>query len=154
MQFAVQIMALGLGLGLAALWPRENRPILTRDSAISVAIGAALSGLKFLVGLTGAFEVRLGLLPANLPSPLLEALFAFVLLDLARYWLHRMHHRVPFFWRFHRVHHSVRSLDSTAGFRMHLVDFAQLALLPVLLFGVLLDTRSWASWAIRWIGAV
>ena len=26
--------------------------------------------------------------------------------DLTQYWYHRLHHQVPFLWRFHRTHHS------------------------------------------------
>ena len=78
----------------------------------------------------------------------LRFLFSFVLLDFSRYWLHRMHHRVPFFWQFHRVHHSTEVLDATAGLRMHAFDFLQLGLLPLLWFSILIDTRSWSEWLI------
>lgn len=149
MLFVVQLLALGLGLGLAALWPREARPLLDRESLTNVLTGAALYGLKLAIGLTGVFTLHVGLisLAAVTPGPA-QALLAFVIIDFARYWLHRMHHRVPFLWQFHRVHHSMRTLDSTAGFRMHLVDFVQLSILPVLIFGVLFDTTSWSPWAV------
>jgi sterol desaturase/sphingolipid hydroxylase (fatty acid hydroxylase superfamily) len=39
-------------------------------------------------------------------------------------------------------------LDATAGLRMHIVDFIQLSLLPVLLFSALLNTSSWAAWVL------
>lgn len=26
--------------------------------------------------------------------------------DLTQYWYHRLHHQLPFLWRFHRTHHS------------------------------------------------
>jgi len=26
--------------------------------------------------------------------------------DLTQYWYHRLHHQIPFLWRFHRTHHS------------------------------------------------
>lgn len=49
----------------------------------------------------------------------LEAIAGFLLLDMVLYWQHRWFHRVPFFWRFHRVHHSDRHLDTTSGVRFH-----------------------------------
>jgi len=58
------------------------------------------------------------------------------------------HHRVSWLWTFHRVHHSAETLDATTGLRMHLVDFLQLSLMPVVLFGVLLDTSGWATWVL------
>lgn len=144
-----QVAALGLGLGLGAAWPRDQRPVLNRDSGINVVTGAGLYGLKLLIGLTGLFTVHVGLVStAALSSPVAQCVVAFFVIDFARYWLHRAHHRVPLLWHFHRVHHSLRSLDSTAGFRMHVVDFLQLSLLPVLVFGVLFDTSAWAEWAI------
>ena len=41
------------------------------------------------------------------------------LLDFTSYWFHRTAHRVPFLWRFHRVHHSDTSMDSSTYFRSH-----------------------------------
>jgi len=41
-------------------------------------------------------------------------------LDLLTYWLHRSYHRVPFLWRFHRVHHTDLDLDVSSASRFHL----------------------------------
>lgn len=83
------------------------------------------------------------LFPLDWGSDWLHALFAFLLIDISRYWLHFMHHRVPFFWQFHRVHHSSTQLDSSSGLRMHFVDFIQLACIPIFWFGVVFDISSW-----------
>lgn len=45
-----------------------------------------------------------------------------LLADLAQYWVHRAFHAAPVLWRFHKVHHSVESMDWLAGSRLHLVD--------------------------------
>lgn len=145
----VQILALSTGIALSALWPRVTQPLLARDSVINLITGGTLYALKLLIALTGIYSFRVGWLTTDwLPNPLAQALFAFVLIDFVRYWVHRAHHRVPFLWHFHRVHHSARRIDSTVGFRMHLVDFVQLSVLPVLVFGVVLDTAGWAPWVI------
>ncbi len=39
--------------------------------------------------------------------------------DLILYTWHRLNHRVPFLWRFHRVHHSDSSMDATTAVRFH-----------------------------------
>lgn len=44
---------------------------------------------------------------------------SFVLLDYTLWVWHWVNHRVPFFWRFHSVHHVDRDLDVSTGVRFH-----------------------------------
>lgn len=53
-----------------------------------------------------------------LPAPL-EVALGFVLFDYTTYLWHRALHRLPFLWRFHRVHHSDLDLDVSTAFRFH-----------------------------------
>ena len=46
-------------------------------------------------------------------------LISLILLDLAIYIQHVIFHKIPFFWRFHRVHHADTGFDVTTGFRFH-----------------------------------
>lgn len=46
-----------------------------------------------------------------------------VLSDLVGYWVHRAMHRVPWLWRFHRVHHDAVELSWLDAWRQHPVDF-------------------------------
>lgn len=55
---------------------------------------------------------------AFLPQLLLCVLVA----DLAQYGTHRAYHEVPFLWRFHAVHHSVKTMDWLAGSRQHMLE--------------------------------
>lgn len=57
---------------------------------------------------------------ANAVSLPVQFLLIVVVADLLQYWTHRAYHEVPFLWRLHRVHHSVRRLDWLAGSRLHL----------------------------------
>jgi sterol desaturase/sphingolipid hydroxylase (fatty acid hydroxylase superfamily) len=68
---------------------------------------------------------RLGLLQLVQWPPWLETLIAIVLLDYTLWWWHWANHRVPFFWRFHLVHHADRDLDASTALRFH---FGELAL--------------------------
>ncbi len=52
-------------------------------------------------------------------NPLLAALVAFLILDLAGYWLHRVYHHFGVLWRLHRVHHCDLELDYSTTFRHH-----------------------------------
>jgi sterol desaturase/sphingolipid hydroxylase (fatty acid hydroxylase superfamily) len=45
---------------------------------------------------------------------------AFLLFDAWMYLWHRLNHRVPFLWRFHRTHHSDPRMDVTTASRFHL----------------------------------
>ena len=82
--------------------------ILGPLTAIAVAIWAANKGI-------GLFNLT--------QWPLwLEIVLAFILLDCAIYWQHVISHRVPFFWRFHKVHHTDRDLDASSAVRFHPVE--------------------------------
>jgi sterol desaturase/sphingolipid hydroxylase (fatty acid hydroxylase superfamily) len=62
----------------------------------------------------------------------------FLCADLVQYWSHRAYHEVPLLWRFHSVHHSVKSMDWLAGSRQHLIEWVATRLLvmtPIFLLG-------------------
>lgn len=47
---------------------------------------------------------------------------AFLMLDLIIYFQHRVFHRVPLFWRIHRMHHTDLDLDVSSGTRFHPIE--------------------------------
>jgi len=49
--------------------------------------------------------------------------------DITAYWIHRATHKIPLLWRFHRVHHSDTTMDSSTVFRFHPIEI-------ILVFGV------------------
>jgi len=69
-----------------------------------------------------------------LPQVLLCVLVA----DLMEYATHRAYHEVPWLWKFHAVHHSVKTLDWLAGSRLHLFEITATrvaVLAPLFLLG-------------------
>ena len=52
----------------------------------------------------------------------LKLILAVLILDLGTYWFHRLSHLSPVLWRFHRVHHSDTSMDSSNYFRSHPIE--------------------------------
>ncbi|MDZ7636845.1 MAG: sterol desaturase family protein [Bryobacterales bacterium] len=44
--------------------------------------------------------------------------------DLAQWGIHRLLHRVPFLWEFHKVHHSIEEMDWIGNWRFHWVEVA------------------------------
>lgn len=65
----------------------------------------------------------------------LGALVAILLFDLFTYWFHRLSHRIPLLWRFHRVHHSDPHMDVTTANRFH---FGEIIASSVLRIGAIL----------------
>ena len=41
--------------------------------------------------------------------------------DLTQYWYHRLHHQVPFLWRFHRTHHSAPYMGMAMASRQNII---------------------------------
>jgi len=56
---------------------------------------------------------------------------AFLVFDAWMYWWHRLNHRVPFLWRFHRTHHSDPKMDVTTANRFHIGEIALSSVLRV-----------------------
>ncbi|WP_162558947.1 sterol desaturase family protein [Sphingorhabdus sp. EL138] len=102
----------------------------------------------FLVGLVEAMEVYgHGLWPSHWPA--LVQVFLFILIkDFFRYWLHRALHEVPFLWRFHAAHHSVKRLYWLNGIRSHPVEVVGQAVLFAVPYALLQPTAEVAMVAI------
>jgi sterol desaturase/sphingolipid hydroxylase (fatty acid hydroxylase superfamily) len=73
----------------------------------------------------------------------------FLLLDLLRYLVHRCKHAVPFFWRFHALHHSDPDVDVTTSVRVHPIEHL-LASGVFLLAVILLDIPA-TAWLAYWL---
>ncbi len=107
----VSVVFVGLWL-LASLWAEEH-------------------GFGILHWLSSSFQLPLWV----------HGLGAILLLDFWMYAWHRINHEIPFFWRFHRVHHSDPEMDVTTASRFHLgeIFFSSLFRIPLIaLFGVYL----------------
>ncbi len=73
----------------------------------------------------------------------LQATAALLMAELWVYSVHRLSHRWPFLWKFHRVHHTLVDMTWSASSRQHPVDFFLTivgANLPAMLLGI--DLRS------------
>ena len=121
---------LALLLGLEFTWPRRagpmRRPLRWGANLPIVAVDAIVVRLLVPLGATDAAlwaDGRgIGLLHQVEGTPLVEAALAFLALDCVIYWQHRLFHRIPAFWRLHRMHHSDIEFDATTGLRFHPVE--------------------------------
>lgn len=120
-------LAVLVGLKLAELrWPRRGDGAWTWRQLTNLGLLVVSNALLRLVVpvLAVGFALHLealglGLLPLlGLPT-WAAVLLAVVLMDLAIYAQHRAFHRVPLFWRLHRVHHSDVAFDTSLALRFH-----------------------------------
>ena len=65
------------------------------------------------------YNQKLGLLNLLDFPPTIETGIALLLFDGWMYLWHRANHKIPFLWRFHRMHHSDREMDVTSATRFH-----------------------------------
>jgi len=67
---------------------------------------------------------RWGLLKWLRVPRIVEGTAALLLLDYTLYLQHVLHHRLPFLWRFHAVHHVDLDLDASTALRFHFGEIA------------------------------
>ncbi len=66
-------------------------------------------------------------------------LIGFVVRDFVQWWTHRLLHRVPFLWEFHKVHHSVKEMGFAAHLRFHWMEtvvYRTIEYIPLALLGI------------------
>lgn len=54
--------------------------------------------------------------------PIIAGTVSFLILDLYMYFWHRLMHRLPLAWRFHRIHHVDRSMNVSTAYRFHPIE--------------------------------
>ncbi len=87
-------------------------------------IGSVITSLVIPVGIYAFAQHQPPGLLERLGLPFVaQLLLTFLLLDLWRYWEHRLFHRVPMLWRLHLVHHSDTQIDVTSSERHHPFEF-------------------------------
>ncbi|MEX2140192.1 MAG: sterol desaturase family protein [Pirellulales bacterium] len=123
------------GAFAALVWLERRRPLrqevepkLVRDVrnlavAATSAVAIQLTETPLVMPLAEAVERRRwGLLKWFRLPRWLEGALAIVLLDYTLYLWHVLAHRVPFLWRFHKVHHVDRDLDASTALRFHFAE--------------------------------
>jgi sterol desaturase/sphingolipid hydroxylase (fatty acid hydroxylase superfamily) len=59
---------------------------------------------------------------AAIPAPIIGGLLSFIIIDLYMYAWHRSMHTLPLAWRFHRLHHTDRSMNVSTAYRFHPIE--------------------------------
>ena len=75
----------------------------------------------------------------ELNESILLYFIAFICLDFASYWNHRLNHSINFFWNQHVIHHSSQEFNLACGLRQsisNLLGYGAIFLIPAAIFGV------------------
>ena len=99
--------------------------------ASTMIINSIFTALVLMVCVITA-ENNFGLLAILTLPKWLEFLIALAVLDFfAQFAIHYFLHKIPFLWRFHKVHHSDTMVDATTGTRHHPIDYLTRELLTI-----------------------
>jgi sterol desaturase/sphingolipid hydroxylase (fatty acid hydroxylase superfamily) len=98
--------------------PRRVARNLTAGG-ISLAVVTILQTPFLIPAARWAGERHFGLLNLTDLALSVRITLAVLLLDYTLWIWHRVNHVVPFFWRFHLVHHVDRDMDASTAFRFH-----------------------------------
>ncbi len=77
----------------------------------------SLTAFKSLLGYGGGHLLDL----SNMHFALQLIVFFFIA-DFVQWCVHNMLHRIPFLWRFHKIHHSVKEMGFAAHLRYHFLE--------------------------------
>ena len=109
------------------LYPNHNlkykKTIRWTFNLLLVFLNSAIVRVLFCLSAVGVsvytIKNQMGLLNILTIPNSIKFLIGFIFLDLVIYLQHRLFHKVPLFWRFHRMHHIDLDLDITSGIRFH-----------------------------------
>jgi sterol desaturase/sphingolipid hydroxylase (fatty acid hydroxylase superfamily) len=112
------------------LWSRrpltvpKGRRWLANIVMVALDTGANRLAMPLMpVGMAELARVKgWGLLNLIAIPPWVGFAVAVLFLDLVIYLQHRAFHRIPLFWRFHRMHHTDLDLDVSSGNRFHPIE--------------------------------
>ncbi|HYF21187.1 MAG TPA: sterol desaturase family protein [Ramlibacter sp.] len=105
--------------------PAGQRLVGNVATGAVAALAVALPNLLVTRPATALVERRQwGVLPRLGLPPAAERGAALVLMDYTLYLWHILLHRMPFLWRWHRVHHADPDLDVSTALRFHAAELA------------------------------
>lgn len=101
----------------AKRWIANLSMVLLSSLVLRIVFPAAAVGTALWAEARGY-----GLFPALGVSPIVAGVAGFVILDFAVWLEHVASHKVPLFWRIHRMHHADNGFDVTTALRFHPVE--------------------------------
>jgi sterol desaturase/sphingolipid hydroxylase (fatty acid hydroxylase superfamily) len=134
---------------------RKNQPVIRKDfwlDIIYMFFNFFLLNLIVLIALSNVTEqlfsdllalfnlqsTSFQLLDLSLYPKVISLLIFFLVSDFIQWTTHRMLHRVPLFWNFHKVHHSVKQMGFAAHLRYHWMEpviYKSMLYIPLAIIG-------------------
>lgn len=123
-------------------WKKGKETVRTMDMISSLSSGITnvtkdVLGLSIAVISYGWLVDKLAIV--HVPDGWPTYVIAFIALDLAGYWTHRIAHEYNFFWNNHIIHHSSEDFNLACALRQSISSIVKLFtifLLPAAIFGV------------------
>ena len=117
------------------LFPQRKKLVKTNHDLKNIMIGLVNLLFSFVTGyylqklMQYALVKHIGLIPFTKIPILLSVMLQILCIDLFIYWWHRINHKIPLFWKFHKFHHEDDSMNTTTAVRFHTVElfFAAIA---------------------------
>lgn len=118
------------------LGERERSILLLHGLSLGMGFLLSLAALILLLMSSGSQKIfSVNQLDMNQYTKLI---ISFLLIDLAYYWNHVVHHKVALLWRLHRLHHSDQAVDPLTTWLHHPFELLT-SFMFVMVFYLLLD---------------
>jgi len=127
------------------IWGRirynEQQPVIDTVSSLTSGMTNILKstlGLTIVIVSYGFMERHLHLMEWSKGS-IWPYIIVFVFFDFSGYWMHRLQHRVNFFWSHHLVHHSSEEFNLPCALRQQIAvmtNIYTLTMLPLAVMGI------------------
>jgi len=131
----VFLLLLALEYFVARVWKRDIQE--TRDTAtsLSLGVGSLFAGAAWKTLAAGLYVTVYEYRVVDLGDGAWPFAAAFVAVDFAYYWFHRLHHEVRVLWASHVPHHSSQRYNLSTALRQSWTPFTGLPFyLPLALF--------------------
>lgn len=133
--FLIFVSLIVWGLEIAFPW-RKKQAIFRKDFWLdtfymffnffffNLLIFAALSKVTYkgFISLVESIGLPNHLFNLSQTNPIFQFILFFLLLDFVQWCVHILLHRIPFLWKFHKVHHSVEEMGFAAHLRYHFME--------------------------------
>lgn len=102
-------------------------------NALSMVAVELFNDFLALFGIENLVAIDVARLPVGI-----QFLIMFLLADFLQWNVHRLLHRVPWLWEFHKVHHSIKEMGFAGHFRFHFMEtivYKSLQYIPLAMIG-------------------